>query len=73
MLPNHIIFAAEQSINRNDLLVTVAEEDYLNGILNMNYEIDAIRKYKMYKFLTSTKKTGGSVSLDNKTLLTYKI
>ena len=73
LLPNHIIFAAEQSINRNDLLVTVAEEDYLNGILNMNYEIDAIRKYKMYKFLTSTKKTGGSVSLDNKTLLTYKI
>lgn len=72
-LPNHIIFAAEQSINRNDLLVTVAEEDYLNGILNMNYEIDAIRKYQIYKFLTSTKKIGGSFNFINKKLLTYRI
>ena len=72
-LPNHIIFAAEKSIYRNELLVTVAEEDYLNGILNMNYEIDSKRNYEIYKFLTSTKKSGGSLGFSNKTLLTYKI
>ena len=50
-LPGHIIFGAEQSIKRGDLLATELLPDYDNNVLLVDYEIDMDANYNMYKFI----------------------
>ena len=50
-LPGHIIFGAEQSIARGDLLATELSPDYDNNVLLVDYEIDIDANYNMYKFI----------------------
>ena len=61
LLPNHLIFAAENSIARNELIVKVAEEDNENKILTMKYIVDEGIQNEIYDFYTG-KLQGGNKS-----------
>lgn len=49
LLPGHVIFGAEKSINRGDLLVLIATKTYRG--LDMMYQIDYDRDYVMHQFI----------------------